>query len=158
MLRRPFAGPVPTRGRAAPTKLEFARFSLWAGTVGFGGGLSVLATLRAAADRLIAAGALVGLSGCGLVTDFDTPLRLNRNVPGRALLEFQSHLRRHRADDGDPARQLYVGAVNGKRLLARTGSAGEIERNVGLGKIGCGQLRRRKSGSARNAGTSLDTP
>ena len=46
MLRRPFAGPVPTRGRAAPTKLEFARFSLWAGTVGFGGGLSVLAMLR----------------------------------------------------------------------------------------------------------------
>lgn len=35
------------RDRTVPSKLEFARLSLWAGVAGFGGGLSVLAMLRA---------------------------------------------------------------------------------------------------------------
>lgn len=52
----PAPTPAPTKmaraSRTSPSKVEFARFSLWAGVVGFGGGLSVLAILRATAvDR-----------------------------------------------------------------------------------------------------------
>jgi chromate transporter len=40
------------RARAEPSERELGRFALWMGTIGFGGGLSVLATLRSTAvDR-----------------------------------------------------------------------------------------------------------
>jgi chromate transporter len=66
---------VPARGRAPPTRLEFARFSLWAGTVGFGGGLSVLGILRARA---------VGHKGWMTDREFDNTATVAQMLPGGA--------------------------------------------------------------------------
>jgi chromate transporter len=66
---------TPARGRTSPTKLEFARFSLWAGAVGFGGGLSVLGILRAKA---------VGEKGWITEREFDNAATVAQMLPGGA--------------------------------------------------------------------------
>ncbi len=58
-----------------PTKLQFARFSLWAGVVGFGGGLSVLAMLRARA---------VDEEGWVTAREFDNTATVAQMLPGGA--------------------------------------------------------------------------
>ena len=64
-----------TRARPSPSKLEFARFSLWAGVVGFGGGLSVLAILRSRA---------VTEKGWVTEREFDNTATVAQMLPGGA--------------------------------------------------------------------------
>lgn len=63
------------RGRAAPRKRDFALFSLWAGVVGFGGGLSVLAMLRTTA---------VERKGWVTEREFDNTATVAQMLPGGA--------------------------------------------------------------------------
>src|SRR5512140_2258603 len=64
-----------SRVRTPPTKAEFARFSLWAGVAGFGGGLSVLAMLRS-----------VAVERKGWIThrEFDNTATVAQMLPGGA--------------------------------------------------------------------------
>jgi chromate transporter len=75
MATHPIGALTPTRARSLPTKLEFARFSLWAGVAGFGGGLSVLAMLRS-----------VSVERKGWLTprEFDNTATVAQMLPGGA--------------------------------------------------------------------------
>ncbi len=63
------------KARSTPSKLEFARFSLWAGVAGFGGGLSVLAILRSVA---------VDQRGWLTQREFDNTATVAQMLPGGA--------------------------------------------------------------------------
>lgn len=75
MPRAAITGTSLSRIRTPPTKLEFAWFSLWAGMVGFGGGLSVLGILRSTS---------VDKKGWITQREFDNTATVAQMLPGGA--------------------------------------------------------------------------